>query len=103
MVVKDLWLIVKNLQESHNNQQWDITIYKKSYFKGRNFRGQKLSRVSKIAKFRKFKFREFHFMKKIHEKNFCDFLKIFILDGNNLREWLEKVNNKHFRYHFFLE
>ena len=29
------------------------------YFKGRNFRVQKLSRVSKIAKFREFKFREF--------------------------------------------
>ena len=78
MVVKNFWLIVENLQESHNNQQWDIAIYKKSYFKGRNFRGQKLSRVSKIAKFREFKFREFHSMKKIYGKNFRDFMKIFI-------------------------
>ena len=48
------------------------------YFKGRNFRGQKLSRVSKIVTFREFKFREFHFMKKIYGKNFRDFMKIFI-------------------------
>ena len=54
------------------------TVSSERYFKGRNFRGQKLSRVSKIAKFRDFKFREFHVMKKIHGKNFRDF-----------REWLE--------------
>ena len=56
------------------------------YFKGRNFRGQKLSRGSKIAKFREFKFREFHVMKKIHGKNFRDFWKPSSLDGNNFRE-----------------
>ena len=44
-----------------------------TYFKGRNFCGQKLSRGSKIEKFREFKFRAFHVMKKIHGKNFRDF------------------------------
>ena len=60
-----------------------------SYFKGRNFRGQKLWRGSKIANFREFKFRKFHVMKKIHGKTFAIFRKSFFLDANNFREWLE--------------
>ena len=54
------------------------SVYDILYFNGRHFRGQKLSRVPKIAKFREFKFREFHLMKKIYGKNFRDFLKILI-------------------------
>ena len=57
--------------------------------------------MSKIAKFLEFKFREFHFTKKIYESNFRDFWKSSFLDGNNFHELLEKVNNNPFKSHFF--
>ena len=61
-----------------------------SYFKGRNIRRQKLSRVSKIAKFRELKFREFHFMKKIHGKTFAVSRKSSFFGGNKFYEWLRE-------------
>ena len=63
---------------TYESHQLNTNLNGLSYFKGRNFHGQKLSRVSKIAKFREFKFREFHSMKKFYGKNFRDFMKIFI-------------------------
>ena len=63
------------------------------YFKGRNFRGQKVSRDWKIAKFRDFNFRDFEFLNKNYRKNFREFFKIFISKNNNFRERQVKVKN----------
>ena len=44
-----------------------------------------------------FKFREIYFWNKIYGKIFWNFLIIFIFNGNNFREWLEKMNIKSFQ------
>ena len=40
------------------------------------------------------------FDQNLREKNIRDFLKTFIFNGNNFREWLGKMNKKSFQFFF---
>ena len=64
--------------------------------KGRNFRGQKLSRGKKIAKFLELTFANGNFYYKFRRKNFRESKIICIFVGKNFREW-QKYEKKTLR------
>ena len=75
----------------------DLTL-KAETFAGRNFRESQKSR-----NFANLSFANFILWRKFTEKTFANFRKSSFLDVNNFREWLRKVNNNHFKSHFFLQ
>ena len=109
---KIIYFFIISKKDSEQQSKVEIFIFDiiliQYYFKDRKFSEHKVSRDRKFAEFRGFKFREFYFVNKIYRKNFRDFLKMSIFNGNNFREWLGKMKKIFFQifffqsYHFFL-
>ena len=71
------------------------------YFKQRNFRGQKISRVSKMTNeySRTYVSRISFYEETVKALAIFENLHFWMAD--NFRVWLWKVNNNHFKIHFF--